>query len=292
MNKWWGKLVWLIFLMIFTLGACSGRASQQGNGGDVEINLSSGSSGVGKTVIVLTVTDSQGQPVSDADVVAKGDMTHAGMVPVLGEGTTGAAGKVEIPWEWTMAGEWVVTADVTLPDGTTATRRFEQLQIEGGGQMEMEMEMEQDQMMMVGDLAISQTAANLALPSDTGAVYLTIANLGEGPDTLNSAAINGCDIVEIHESSMIDGVMSMRPVEGGQILIPAGATIQLAQGGIHLMCIGKGSFAVGDMVTVTLDFASAGSIDLMVPVVDPAMIGSMDEMDHGEMEDGEMESDG
>jgi hypothetical protein len=30
-----------------------------------------------------------------------------------------------MPFRWTMAGDWFVTVDVTLPDGTTASQRFD-----------------------------------------------------------------------------------------------------------------------------------------------------------------------
>jgi copper(I)-binding protein len=69
---------------------------------------------------------------------------------------------------------------------------------------------------------------------------------------------------------MDDGVMVMRPLAGGEISIPAGETIKLERGGMHVMCIGKASFDIGSKAKLMLHFANAGAVDLMVPVIDPA----------------------
>lgn len=122
----------------------------------------------------------------------------------------------------------------------------------------------------VNDLVIDDAAGNLALPSDTGALYLTISNTGSRADTLIGAVTAGCEVVEIHQSLMKDGVMLMQPVEGGQLSVPAGEIVRFEPGGTHLMCIGKEKFEIGDTVSLTLKFAMAGPVDIQVPIVDPA----------------------
>lgn len=79
----------------------------------------------GDAVAVVMLTDSNGQPISDATVSLRGDMTHAGMTPVLREAGAGVAGRYELAYEWTMGGDWLVEVTVTLADGTTASRTFD-----------------------------------------------------------------------------------------------------------------------------------------------------------------------
>lgn len=78
---------------------------------------------VGAGALVVTVTRA-GAPLTDAPLSARGDMTHAGMRPVLAEATTDASGGARIPFEWTMGGDWIVTIVVTLPDGSEVSQQF------------------------------------------------------------------------------------------------------------------------------------------------------------------------
>ncbi|MDJ0756640.1 MAG: copper chaperone PCu(A)C [Ardenticatenaceae bacterium] len=299
-------LFWATFLLLV---ACGGRVSQQVDAGDVVMEFEPMSTAVGETMVMVTLKDGDGNSINDASLSVRGDMTHAGMTPVVEEIASGENGVYQVPFEWTMGGDWFVTIDATLADGTVVTRRFEDISIEGEGEMTMddmedmdgmeEMEMDHGAMVMAGDLSLSGVMGNLALPSDTGAVYVTIANNGTTDDALVGGTINGCENVELHDMMMEDDVMVMRPVEGGEIPIPAGETVKLQRGGLHVMCIGKSSFDIGGMAEVTLSFANAGDVSLMVPVVDPADIDAMGGMDmegmHSEdmdMSDEEMDADG
>ena len=80
---------------------------------------------VGTSRLVVRVTDTAGAPVNDATLAIKGDMTHAGMEPVLADVSGGSDGYYEVPFEWTMGGDWVVTVVATLPDGRSAEQRFD-----------------------------------------------------------------------------------------------------------------------------------------------------------------------
>ena len=121
-----------------------------------------------------------------------------------------------------------------------------------------------------GELKVERVKANLTLPTETGAVYMTIINGSNEEERLVAAAVPGCDAVELHEMMMDGDVMVMRQVEGGEIAIPAGETVELKQGGLHIMCIGKtGEFNIGDSVTVTLEFAKAGTMEVQAEVIAP-----------------------
>lgn len=73
--------------------------------------------------------------------------------------------------------------------------------------------------------------------------------------------------VQVHDMQMHDGVMKMR--EHGRLDIPAGKTIELAPGGMHLMLMGlKKPLKAGDAISVKMTFVGAnkGKIALIVTV--------------------------
>ncbi len=59
-----------------------------------------------------------GNGVSEAEVKVTGDMTHAGMVPVLADTQEVEQGLYASEgFEFTMAGDWIITTEVKLPSG-------------------------------------------------------------------------------------------------------------------------------------------------------------------------------
>jgi hypothetical protein len=75
--------------------------------------------------VVVTVLAADGKPINDARLEIRGDMTHAGMVPVVVKVTEGVEGAYSTAFEWTMAGDWVLTVRAELHDGRVARRQFE-----------------------------------------------------------------------------------------------------------------------------------------------------------------------
>lgn len=130
-----------------------------------------------------------------------------------------------------------------------------------------------------GEMTVDNVLGNLALPMPNGAVYMTITNGTGSDDALIDAAVPGCGTVELHEMIMENDVMVMRQMEGNRIPIPAGETVMLQRGGLHVMCIGKtGEFAVGESVPVTLTFENAGAMEVTAVVLDPAEMEMAPEM--------------
>lgn len=80
---------------------------------------------VGQATITLSVYDAAGQPVSGAHVNLEGNMSHPGMVPVFAEARETESGRYLSTMELSMAGDWLVIAHVTLPDGRTLDHQFE-----------------------------------------------------------------------------------------------------------------------------------------------------------------------
>ena len=120
---------------------------------------------------------------------------------------------------------------------------------------------------MAGDIMIEQPWAP-ATPrgAPTAAAYMTIMNHGSSADTLLGAT-SPVGALDIHQMSMANGVMSMRPVQGG-VTIPPQSTITLGpQGGYHFMVSGlKAPLMEGTHVPVTLRFAKAGQVPIELSV--------------------------
>ena len=100
----------------------------------------------------------------------------------------------------------------------------------------------------------------------TGGGYLTIENNGSSPDRLIGGSADIAAKVEMHEMSMKNGVMTMRPLDKGLTIEP-GKTVKLAPGGYHLMMMDlKGPLKQGDKVPVTLEFEKAGKVQVSLDV--------------------------
>jgi len=98
----------------------------------------------------------------------------------------------------------------------------------------------------------------------TGA-FMTIRNSTDTGERLIAVSADVAAVVEIHETTVDDDVMRMRPIEG--IDIPAGGSAELQPGGLHIMLMGVGQDLVpGDTVSLKLDFESGRSLVVDAPV--------------------------
>jgi len=115
----------------------------------------------------------------------------------------------------------------------------------------------------------SITVSDIRAPAPAGpngAVYLTLRNDGDGDDRLVSASSDAAGNVEIHESTMTDGTMSMRQVDG--VDIPAGGEAVLETGGFHIMLIDvRDDLAEGDTFDLTLAFETSDDQTVEAQVV-------------------------
>ena len=98
--------------------------------------------------------------------------------------------------------------------------------------------------------------------AQVGGGYMTITNTGSAPDRLVSGTTDISSRFEIHEMTMDNGVMRMRPVDKG-IEIKPGQTIEFNPGGYHIMFVGlKQGLEKGQHVKATLEFEKAGKVDV------------------------------
>lgn len=132
----------------------------------------------------------------------------------------------------------------------------------------------------LGPINISLPFTRATLPNaPVGGGFLTIENTGAESDRLVSASSPAANMTQIHEMVMEGDVMKMRQLEDG-LEIPAGETVVLAPGGLHIMFMGlTQAFVEGEAVAVTLTFEKAGSVEVLLPV-GAAAAAAPDAMEH------------
>jgi periplasmic copper chaperone A len=92
--------------------------------------------------------------------------------------------------------------------------------------------------------------------------YMVITNKGTAPDRLLGGSANFASRFEVHRMAMDNGVMIMRPVEGGLEIKP-GESVELKPGSFHVMFMGlKQPLEKGQQVKGTLEFEKAGKVDV------------------------------
>lgn len=113
----------LAALLIVLLGACKppedSVASASRLPAGMKITIATASSPVvGRHPLTVRIL-SEDEPVAGASVTVTGDMTHAGMVPVIADASEAEAGRYVIEdFHFNMGGDWFLTADIILPDGS------------------------------------------------------------------------------------------------------------------------------------------------------------------------------
>jgi periplasmic copper chaperone A len=111
-----------------------------------------------------------------------------------------------------------------------------------------------------------------------GGVFMDLANGTGQPDRLVAARSDLAERVELHTHIKDGDIMRMREVEGG-VPVPAGQTVRLQPGGLHVMLMGlKQPLAAGTSFPLTLTFEKAGQVRIDVPV---QAIGAAGPMAHG-----------
>lgn len=121
-------IITLVLLSVF-VGGCRRSSSQNEAASDINMALTVEPTApvVGSAILHITLTDTNDEPINDASLEIRGDMAHAGMEPLLASVDAGQAGVYEVPFEWTMGGDWIVTVTATLADGRIAIREFDLL---------------------------------------------------------------------------------------------------------------------------------------------------------------------
>lgn len=141
---------------------------------------------------------------------------------------------------------------------------------------------------VLGDIKIDhirtfETAKNVNVAGG----YMEITNSGTADDTLVDVRVAEIPRVELHLSETdANGVARMTKQDG--IPVPAGETVTLMPGGLHVMFMGLGGdpFEVGEQINATLVFQNAGEVDVTFNVVERTA------SDHGSMKHSDMDASG
>ena len=97
------------------------------------------------------------------------------------------------------------------------------------------------------------------------AVFMTLTNASKQPRALVAAQSAAAKTVELHTNVDDNGVMRMRKIE--RIEVPAGGSVQLKPGGLHVMLIGlNGDLAAGGKVALDLSFDDGSHAQVQAPV--------------------------
>lgn len=111
----------------------------------------------------------------------------------------------------------------------------------------------------------------------TGAGYVAITNTGDATDTLIAVEAD-FPKVAVHRTEDRDGMAQMSATP--RLDIPAGATVNMAPGGLHIMFMGlETPFEPGMQVPATLIFEQAGAVEVEFVVEERAAVG--DTAGHG-----------
>jgi copper(I)-binding protein len=113
----------------------------------------------------------------------------------------------------------------------------------------------------VSDAWSRPTAAGMPM----GVAYFVVRNDGATDDAIVSASTPAAAHVEIHQTTLADGMARMRPLR--EIVVPAKARVAVTPGGIHLMLVDLAApLAAGTRVPLFLQFRHAGRVEIRLAV--------------------------
>ena len=118
----------------------------------------------------------------------------------------------------------------------------------------------------VGELTISGAEVVETLPGrDVTKAHMVITGGAEGT-VLVGARSPRLSAVEIHETTRNDaGVAGMRRIE--ELAVPAGGSVVLEEGGLHLMLFGVDPGELDGGLPITLEFRPGGEREVLLETV-------------------------
>lgn len=75
--------------------------------------------------LTVALHDHEKTPITGARIQIKGDMAHAGMVPVVAPAIEEGDGVYRTDFVWSMGGSWILTLTAELINGRTVERVFQ-----------------------------------------------------------------------------------------------------------------------------------------------------------------------
>lgn len=119
------RLLTLAAALVLLVTACSRGSDSSNDDLDAVLAIVPSPAAVGQAQLTLRLSDAAGAPVSGATLEIEGNMSHAGMQPVFVETVEDAPGRYASQgFEFTMAGDWIITITGELADGSDFERTF------------------------------------------------------------------------------------------------------------------------------------------------------------------------
>jgi copper(I)-binding protein len=109
------------------------------------------------------------------------------------------------------------------------------------------------------DLEIANAWATLPEAWENSSVYFVIQSKSKKTRTLVGASGSCCDFIEIRRAVLKDGAMDSEKQD--KIEIPAGGAVAFMPRGLYLNLAGLETLAVGEAVTIELEFADGGKLE-------------------------------
>ena len=117
-------------------------------------------------------------------------------------------------------------------------------------------------------LAVRNGWARMADSGATSGAYLELVNRDTVPVSVIGMSTDVATAAEVHETMQHDGMAHMMPRT--VLVIPAGGTVSMAPGGLHVMLVGlRRGLTAGDSVALDVHFSDSTHIHVVVPVRTP-----------------------
>ncbi len=252
-----------ILIVVLLLTACR---QQSLSSSDISLDVSVNGLLVGQSQISVSVRDKNGNSIENPGAIElRGDMDHAGMAPAFAESSEAINGVFTLPFEWTMAGTWILEANLTLDSGERVTESFRYEVLSQAGDRESS-NMDHSG----GDHRAMEGAVHSNANGESSAVYMQIDNSGASAVAIAAANTAAAHQVEFHRSVIVDDIASMEAVE--TLVIPAGERLELRPGGLHIMLRQlKTDLKLGSSINLQLELTTGEMIQLSIPILNMLM---------------------
>ncbi|MDE2776601.1 MAG: copper chaperone PCu(A)C [Chloroflexota bacterium] len=255
----------LVLTLLLASAACR---QQQISAADIQLELQASDTLVGETTLLVSVKTGDGKAVANPGALkVRGDMSHAGMVPVFAQADESTKGVFSLPFEWTMAGGWIIEASLTLPNGDSAieTFRFEILNEAGEDAMP--------------DMKHGNMDGE---PGEASAVYMRISNRGAADHIIISAHSAAAERIDFHRTIIEDDIARMEQL--ASLIIPAGGTLELRPGGAHIMLSGlQEDLRRENSFSLQLKFSTGEIYEMGIHIADMLMSELNDAVEFGDL---------
>lgn len=258
----------LSIILAAVLLAAAACRQQQISVSDIQLELKASDTLVGDTTLLVTVKDRDGKAVANPGALkVRGDMSHAGMIPIFAQADESTSGVFSLPFEWTMAGGWIIEASLTLPNGDTAVESFN---------LEILNEAHEDEM------APMDHSNMHGAPGEASAVYMRVSNRGATDHVIVSTHSAAAERIDFHRTIVEDDIARMEKL--AVLVIPAGETLELRPGGAHIMLSGlQEDLRRENSVSLQLHFSAGEVFEMDIHIADMLMRDLNEAVEFGDL---------